>query len=144
VSEQTTQASAIVDAYAEANQVLDTNRRELSETTAKISADPELSEDAKSRYIDEARARAQAKYVETIDGHDQAVRDTLEANVKRLFNCRIPKARFQPPTKRRFAQATGRLRFSYSPPMSRPSSVPSRVLIGRGTACLNSPPTTKR
>jgi hypothetical protein len=35
--------------------------------------------------------RAQAKYVETIDGHEKAVRDTLEANEKRLFSLSYPK-----------------------------------------------------
>lgn len=83
--------SAIVEAYEEANSELDQNRRELSEESAKINANPDLSDEAKARYIAEARARAQQKYVQLIDGHDQAVRDTLEANERRLFSLSYPK-----------------------------------------------------
>jgi hypothetical protein len=87
---EATEASAIGEAYQEANLALDTNRRELSEQTAKINADPDLSDDAKGRYIDEARAKAQERYVQTIDGHEKAVADTLEANEKRLFKLSYP------------------------------------------------------
>ena len=49
----------------EANEALSENRRELAEETAKIKRGPDLSEEAKARYVGEARERAQAKYAES-------------------------------------------------------------------------------
>jgi hypothetical protein len=58
-----------------ANEALSENRRELAEETAQINREPDLSEEAKARYVGEARERAQAKYVRIIDVHDQAIRN---------------------------------------------------------------------
>jgi hypothetical protein len=49
----------------EANEALCENRRELAEEPAKINTEPDLSEEAKARYVGEARERAQAKYAES-------------------------------------------------------------------------------
>jgi len=48
----------------EANEALSENRRELAEESTKIKREPDLSEEAKARYVGEARERAQAKYAE--------------------------------------------------------------------------------
>jgi hypothetical protein len=48
----------------EANEALAENRRELAEECAKIHREPDLSQEAKARYVGEARERAQAKYAE--------------------------------------------------------------------------------
>jgi hypothetical protein len=68
----------------EANEAICENRREPTEETAKIKREPYLSEEARSRYVGEARERAQAKYVEIIDGHDKAFRDRLEVLERNL------------------------------------------------------------
>jgi hypothetical protein len=47
----------------EAKETLSENRRELAEETAKISRDPDLSEEAS--YVGEARDLAQRKYAES-------------------------------------------------------------------------------
>ena len=73
----------IAAAYAETNQALAENRRELAEETAKVDREPDLSE--------EARGRAQAKYAEIIDGHDKAISERLELNEKRLFKISYPR-----------------------------------------------------
>ena len=75
----------------EANEALSENRRELAEEAAKINREPDLSDEAKARYVGEAKERAQAKYAEIIDGHDQAIRDRLEQNESRLFKLSYPK-----------------------------------------------------
>jgi hypothetical protein len=75
----------------EANEALSENRRELAEETAKVDKEPDLSEEAKARYTEEARGRAQAKYAEIIDGHDKAISERLELNEKRLFKLSYPK-----------------------------------------------------
>jgi hypothetical protein len=51
--------------FQETNEALSKNRRELAEETAKIHREPDLSEEAKARYVGEARERAQAKYAES-------------------------------------------------------------------------------
>jgi hypothetical protein len=74
-----------------ANEALSENRRELAEETATINGEPDLSEEAKARYVGEARERAQAKSAEIIDGHDKAISERLELNEKRLFKLSYPK-----------------------------------------------------
>jgi vacuolar-type H+-ATPase subunit H len=81
----------IADAYQEANTALDDNRRELAEESAKINSNPDLSDEARERYIDEAKAKAQQKYVSIIDQHEKDVADTLERNEKRLFQLAYPR-----------------------------------------------------
>jgi hypothetical protein len=49
----------------EANEALSENRRELAEETTKIHPEPDLSEEAKARYVRDVRERAQAKYAES-------------------------------------------------------------------------------
>jgi hypothetical protein len=63
----------------EANEALSENRRELTEESAKINSVPDLSEEAKTRYVGEARERAQAKYAEIIDGHDKVIAEQLDS-----------------------------------------------------------------
>jgi hypothetical protein len=75
----------------EANEALSENRCELVEEIAKISREPDLSEEAKARYTEEAKGRAQAKYAQIIDGHDKAIAERLEPNEKRLFKLTYPK-----------------------------------------------------
>jgi hypothetical protein len=43
----------------------DPESRELAEETTKIHPEPELSEEAKARYVGDVRERAQAKYAES-------------------------------------------------------------------------------
>jgi hypothetical protein len=79
VQRQTERKPSMTNNIAEieqgANEALSENRRELAEETAQINREPDLSEEAKARYVGEARERAQAKYVRIIDVHDQAIRD---------------------------------------------------------------------
>ena len=49
----------------EANEALSENRRELAEETAKFHTEPDLSEEAKARYVGDAREGAQANYAES-------------------------------------------------------------------------------
>ena len=49
----------------EANEALCENRRELAEESAKIDTEPDLSEEAKARYVGDAREGAQANYAES-------------------------------------------------------------------------------
>ena len=74
----------------ESNVALRENRQQLAEQTAKINSEQDLSQEAKDRYIGEARQQAQAKYAEIIDSHDQAIRDRLEQNEKKLFAISYP------------------------------------------------------
>jgi stress response protein YsnF len=45
----------IAEIEQRANEALSKNRRELAEETAKIDREPDLSEEAKARYVGEAR-----------------------------------------------------------------------------------------
>jgi hypothetical protein len=74
----------------EANEALSENRRELGEETAKIHTEPDLSEEAKARYTEEAKGRAQAKYVQIVDDHEKAISERLEQNERHLFHLRYP------------------------------------------------------
>ena len=74
-----------------ANEALSENRRELAEETAKFNREPDLSEEAKARYVGEARERAQAKYAQIIDGHEKAIAERLEQNEMRRFKLSYPK-----------------------------------------------------
>jgi hypothetical protein len=54
----------IAATFQETNEALSENRRELAEEIAKIHTEPDLSKEAKARYVGDATERAQAKYAE--------------------------------------------------------------------------------
>ena len=83
--------SHVASVEQETREALSTNRLELAEKTAKINAEPDLSADAKERYVARARQAAQEKYADVIDNHDKAVSDVLEQNERRLFSLTYPK-----------------------------------------------------
>jgi hypothetical protein len=77
--------SGIGEITQSASEELTANRGGLAAEEARINAEEDLSDSAKQRYIDAARAKAQANYEEIIDNHDQSIADKLERNEKRLF-----------------------------------------------------------
>ena len=81
----------ITATFRETKGALSENRRDLAEEVSKINRDPDLSEEAKARYTQEARERAQRKYAEIIDDRDKAIAERLEQNEKRLFKLSYPK-----------------------------------------------------
>jgi hypothetical protein len=82
--------SNIATIEQETRDAIGENRRGLAEESSKINRDPDLSDAAKSRYLEEARERAQAKHAQIIEAYEKAITERLEQNERTLFSLRYP------------------------------------------------------
>jgi hypothetical protein len=96
---------SIADIEKETTEAIASNRRTLTEQTAKINSNADLSGAAKARYLEEANRWAGERHAEIVDAHHKAVADALEKIEKDLFRLTYPSSAITDSQKEAFQNA---------------------------------------
>ena len=88
--------SALQEIGEQTTQAVGENRQDLYETLDRIRRVEDLSEQAKSRLAEEARRGASERHSAIVDAHEQATKEVLANNERRLFKLSFPESTSTP------------------------------------------------